>query len=233
MRASLLGVAAAAVLGASFTATFSLAGGDNTIYIRQESPAGSLEGNTLSVDQSGAYGSLIIGPTLPSMLRFININLESGLRGEPAPALQRGEGNKATVVIEGEGGVLQLLQDTSPFRNLQQANSNTQNNARVDMTDASLGGVIQLGTDNTANLRLTDSTGLIAQFGTELTANLTVGTNGDGRIVQIGNRNNAQLDVPGGTSATYTQIGNNLSSVQPVEVFSTNSGNITITQTGF
>lgn len=233
MRASLLSVAVAAAFGASFTATASQAGDDNAIYIKQESPAGSLAGNTLSVDQSRAKESLIIGPTLPSLLQFINIDIQSGLQGEPAPALQRGEGNKATVVIEGEGGVLQLLQDTSPFRALQQANSNTQNTARVELTGSSLGGVVQLGTDNTANLNLTDSTGLIAQFGTDLRADLTVGANGDGRIVQIGNRNTAQLDVPGGTSATYTQIGNNLSSVQPVEVFSTNSGNITITQTGF
>lgn len=235
MRAALSGAIVATATAALLSAGPSLAGDNNAVYIKQESPTGSLAGNSLTIDQSAAQNSLVIGPSVPSMLRFLNIDLESGLQGAPRAASQRGEGNEATITMMGDGGVLQLLQDTSPFQALQQAESGTSNSATVTMTGAALGAVVQLGTDNTANLQLTEANGLIAQLGTQLDATLTVnGPGSSGQIMQIGARNNASVEILGsGTNVTYTQIGSDLTSTQGVEVFTTNSGNISITQTGF
>lgn len=213
----------------------SMAGDNNAVYIKQESPAASMAGNALTIDQSAASNSLVIGPNVPSMLRFLNIDLQSGLQGAPRPASQRGEGNQATITMKGDGGVLQLLQDTSPFQAMQQAGSGTSNSATVSMTGAALGAVVQLGTRNRADLELNEANGLVAQFGADLTAELSVdGRGSSGQIVQIGNRSNAAVDILGsGTNVTYTQVGNDLVQSQGVEVFTTNSGNISITQTGF
>lgn len=212
-----------------------LAGESNTVYIKQESPAGSLTGNSLIIDQSEAQNSLVLGPNVPSMLRFLDMDIQSGLQGAPRPASQRGEDNEAVITMRGDGGVLQLLQDTSPFQPMQQAGSGTGNRATVDMTGAALGAVVQLGTGNTANLVLNEANGLVGQFGSGLTATLNVtGPGSSGQIMQIGRGSDASVTIQGsGTNVTYTQIGNDLTSSQGVEVFTTNSGNISITQTGF
>ncbi len=235
MRAASLVAIVTAAAVPLLSAGPSLGGDNNAVYIKQESPVGSLAGNSLTIDQSAAQNSLVIGPSVPSMLRFLDIDIQSGLLGAPRPASQRGEGNEATITMRGDGGVLQLLQDTSPFQAMQQAGSDTSNSATVTMTGAALGAVVQLGTGNTANLALNEANGLIAQLGTNLTADLEVtGPGSSGQVLQIGNRSSASVEILGsGTNVTYTQIGNDLSSSQGVEVFTTNSGNISITQTGF
>lgn len=230
--------AAAVVFGVFAAANDSLAGDGNLIHIRQESPAGSQVGNSLSIDQSKANDSLVAGPSLPALLPYLGLNLDSAARSS-APALQRGEGNVATVTMtgpdgnEGAGGTLLLLQDTSPGTALQMPNSGTSNIATVTTAGAALGAIIQMGTGNQANLALDDSRGLIGQFGTRLTATLNVEAGGNGQIVQIGNRSTAELTVPAGTSATYVQAGNDLATTGVQVITATNPGTITINQTAW
>lgn len=235
MRMLSLAVAAAA-LGVFAAATDSQAGDGNVIHIKQESPAGSQVGNSLSINQFEANGSLVAGPSVPSLLPYLGLTLDTAASGSLRPALQRGEGNEATVTMKGDGGTLLLLQDTSPGMRLQTATGGTSNVATVNTAGAALGAVIQMGTGNDATLDLDNSRGLIGQFGTNLTANLSVGERGNGQIVQVGNGSTAALTVPEGASATYVQIGNGLESVGQTGVqiiTATNPGMITINQTAW
>lgn len=235
MRSTLLGAAAAMALGAILAAGSSYAGDENTIHLKQESPLGSLHGNTLSVDQSTANRSAVGGPNLPVSMSPPELTLDMVAGGTPSAALQRGEGNVATLTMTGDGGTLLLMQDTSPGGALQMPGSGTSNYAEVTTIGAALGAVVQMGTGNRAELDLDNSRGLIGQFGTDLNAKLQVGSGGQGRIVQVGHNNRTELMVSAGADVTYSQIGNNLTTVNPaaVQVFATNPGNITITQTGF
>ena len=235
MRMLSLAVAAAA-LGVFAAATDSQAGDGNVIHIKQESPAGSQVGNSLSINQFEANDSLVAGPSVPALLPYLGLTLDTAAGGSLRPALQRGEGNEATVTMKGDGGTLLLLQDTSPGRSLQAATGGTGNAATVNTAGAALGAVIQMGTGNDATLDLDNSRGLIGQFGTDLTANLSVGDGGNGQIIQVGNGSTAALTVPEGASATYVQIGNGLESVGQTGVqiiTATNPGMITINQTAW
>lgn len=235
MRVSSLSVAAA-VVGVIAIAGGSQAGDGNVIHIRQESPAGSPVGNSLSIDQSGASNSLVAGPSLPALLPYLGLTLDAAASSSLRPAFQRGEGNEATVTMTGDGGSLLLLQDTSPGTPLQMPGSGTSNVAVVTTTGAALGAVIQMGTGNNAGLVLDNSRGLIGQFGTNLRANLDVEAGGNGQIIQIGNRSTAELSVPAGASATYVQMGNDLGTAGQTGVqviTTTNPGTITINQTAW
>ena len=98
-----------------------------------------------------------------------------------------------------------------------------------------LGGVLQNGDQNIASLTLEEnSKGLISQNGLNNTADLTVQAKASGQVVQNGSDNEAAIVVQSGTNATVTQNGNGLSVNQSaLQVFSTNPGTISITQTGF
>lgn len=244
MRTILSGFVAALALGAVLAVAPSHAGDGNTIYIIQESPAGSASGNTLSVDQSQASDSFVLGPG-DGLLQHVRTLDRSGIVDESVPdalvssqtslvpALQRGSGNIATLTIEGSNAEIQLLQDNQNYLYL----ADSGNVATVVTASAnSLGAIVQEGGGNNATLSLgNNAQGLIGQFGTNLTADLTVPGSSSGQIVQIGNNSQATLSVNSGASVTYTQVGDNLGSVNPatVQVFTTNPGNITITQTGF
>lgn len=261
MRAAVL-----TILGFSFAAGVAYAGDNNTVHIRQESPIGSSNGNTLMLDQSKASNSAVLGPSQGLLDSLAGV--QSGTwyfaegnwlyKGEYDPesqdpnfdskgitlssakagdnhALQRGEGNSATLKLEGYGGELQLLQDTGQSMAEPRNPASVVNTASATLIGSSLGTIIQQGVENNATLTLTDATGLISQRGERLSATLTVGSGGSGQIVQVGDGNSAELLVNSGASATYTQVGNNLEAIAPtaVEVFATNPGSITITQTGF
>lgn len=253
MRSMSMVAAGVFSIGVAITGTPSHAGDGNMIYIKQESPAASTIGNSLSIDQSAASNSLVHGPSaeLLEVLGTFSANDPQAemlvpFSGNAAGATfgtQRGEGNQATLTIDGAGGELQLLQDTGPDQQLLPAPGTTVGNqATITASGAVLGGVIQLGESNTANLNLTGgglpgTTGLISQRGTNLTADLTVEGGGKGQVVQIGNNNNTgQVVVSDQTTLTYTQVGDNLTPVGQTGVqviSSTNPGNISITQTGF
>jgi hypothetical protein len=238
-------------LGVAIGASQSHAGDGNMIYIKQESPAGSTAGNSLTIDQSKADNSLVHGPSaeLLELLGAISTTQQgddivtfSGNLPGTTFGTQRGEGNQATLSIKGDGGELQLLQDSSPTQAvLPPAGTTSGNQATITASGAVLGGIIQLGESNTADLNLSGgvgpATGLISQNGSGLSANLAVGSGGSGQIVQIGNNSDTgDVTVPPNVSLTYTQVGDNLAPVgaSAVQVISTtNSGNISITQTGF
>lgn len=243
MRNILSGSAAALAFGAVLAATPSHAGSDNTIHIIQESPVGSMSGNTLSVDQSNADRSQIAGPSLRAVLPHLGLDLNAAQQGGLRPALQIGEKNSADVTMENNGGLLMLHQDSSPGAGVQSlpVAAQTGNTATVSMMgNDAIGAVIQIGTDNSAALSLNSNNarGLIGQFGTNLDATLVVsGAGRSGQIVQVGANHDANLEVTGG-SATLTQLGsgatyNNGTGSAAVQVNTTNSGNVTITQIGF
>jgi hypothetical protein len=226
-----------AILAASFVAfsTGATAGEGNTLRVLQESSSGSFSGNSLSVDQSRASNSLVLGPNqaMTSALEGKTLTL-NGLQfasdGPDRPALQRGEGNSATVVITGDGGQLQLLQDNS------KAGTSSGNKAEATLAEGALGGVFQLGDGNEATLKVDPlGKGLIAQNGNGNFANLVVHGGGEGQIIQNGNANNQPLTVNSNTTVMVTQNGNGLQPVGTtgIQVFSTNPGTISITQTGF
>lgn len=225
-------------------ATPSLAGSNNIVNIRQENISGQ-PGNTLSIDQSQADNSAVIGLTESQIGFTSTLSRETVLENEqllsifpamPAPAdpaaLQLGANNSATVVITGDGSVARLQQgaDGAPSSN---------NTAEIEIVGiGSSGTVVQGGLGgNEATLEISadSAAGLIGQFGANLTATLNVAPNATGRILQKGTGSEAALDVQSNSTVTYTQIGDNLQPIGQgsVQFFSTNPGNITITQTGF
>ncbi|MCA0060436.1 MULTISPECIES: hypothetical protein [unclassified Mesorhizobium] len=231
MRKSTAVLASALVLCSSPA----FAGDNNVLKIIQTSPPGALEGNVLSSDQSRATGSLVAGPTQQMIDNALGGTLSVGdlyrMEQETAPsALQTGQGNTATLTIEGDGGQLFLLQDNS-------AGGTLGNSAQLSAFGAdSLGAVLQLGDGNDASLTVGGgATGLIVQNGSGNANSLTVGSGGSGEIVQNGNGNTFSTSVAANTAVTITQNGNNLSpvGVTGMQVFSTAPGTVSITQTGF
>jgi hypothetical protein len=211
------------------------AGENNRLYVIQQNTGGSpLTGNSLTADQTDASNSLIAGPSQDLLDREANQTLSVGdlepIVGEPAAAAQQlGQNNKAGIVLSGNGGQLQILQD----------NTNTPgvgNTAAVTGGTDALGAVLQIGDDNFARLDLdTGATGLIAQRGFDNSGTLSVAPGATGELIQNGNGNTQGLEVFSRNQVTATQNGNNLQPVnaQAIQVFSTNPGVISITQTGF
>ncbi|WP_343313479.1 hypothetical protein AAIB41_00020 [Brucella sp. BE17] len=208
---------------------------ENVLKIIQTSPSGALEGNILSLDQSLATGSLVAGPTQQMIEGALasRLNVDYLYRQDPASApsaLQTGQGNIATLIMEGEGSQFLLLQDNS-------AGGALGNLAQLSAFGAnSLGAVLQIGDGNDASLTVgSDATGLIVQNGSHNSNSLSVGSGGSGEIIQNGNGNNFSMSVAGNTSVTITQNGNNLSpaGMAGMEVFSMSPGTVAITQTSF
>lgn len=206
------GFAAAVTSGCLFLAMAGTAsaGNGNELYLLQEKTFGT-EGNTLSVDQSQANGSLIQG-------------LKIGHR-----ATQKGDGNLARIIVEGDGGRVNLLQDNSTSRG-------AGNSAVVNLSGNALATVGQVGANNAATLSVAGALaqGSIFQAGKSNQASLQVsGQKAQGFVTQIGNNNTTGLSVTGpGTTVSYTLIGNNVTNVPGggVQVY-TNGAAVSITQT--
>jgi hypothetical protein len=206
-----------------FSASFALlcgpsqAGDGNRIYVLQERTNGN-GGNTLSVDQSNANDSLVRGP-----LQGANQSLE---------AKQLGGDNKATLVIDGNGGTIQLLQSNPAT---EPGNGNT---ANVGLSGSGTALVSQIGSLNGAKLNVSGdlAKGSIVQTGDLNQAELKVeGSGASGSVTQDGNNNVTSLNVTGaGTSVNYTLNGSNLTTVpgSGVQVY-TNGATVTITQSAF
>ena len=212
------------------------AGDGNVLRVIQESLPGSVAGNSLLVDQSGATNSLVSGPSDAMRAKVLTQTLELGdltsAEGDEArAALQKGERNSATITMTGEGGELQILQDNFAIP------SAIGNTATVNaLGNGTLGAVLQLGDGNQASLDLAESSkGLIVQNGFGNKGSLDVEANGSGELIQNGNNNLYPAAVAGGTTVTVTQNGSNLQpvGVTALQVFSTNPGTISVTQTGF
>lgn len=218
-----------------FGALPAFAGDNNVLKIIQTSPPGALAGNSLLSDQSRAIGSLVAGPTQQMIeeARVGTLDVGDLYRADPMTgpsALQTGQGNTATLTIDGNAGQLLLLQDNS-------AGGMLGNSAQLSAFGAdSLGAVLQIGDGNDALLTVGDGArGLIVQNGSGNANALTVGSSGSGEIIQNGNGNTFSTTVAANTSVTITQNGNNLSpaGVTGMQVFSTAPGTVAITQTSF
>ncbi|NGN44753.1 hypothetical protein G6N74_27225 [Mesorhizobium sp. CGMCC 1.15528] len=232
----MVGKSKAILTGILFFCAFPASAGDNNVLkIMQTSPLGAIEGNILSSNQSLATDSLVAGPTQQmiedALARTLNVGDLYRMDQATAPyALQTGQGNTATLTIEGDGGQLLLLQDNS-------AGGTLGNSAQLSAFGAdSLGAVLQIGDGNDASLTVGGgATGLIVQNGSGNANSLTVGSGGSGEIIQTGNGNTFSTSVAANTSVTITQNGNNLSpaGVTGMQVFSTAPGTVSITQTSF
>lgn len=227
------------VTAAALAAPQARAGDNNVLRVIQESPSGSITGNTLFADQSNASNSLVIGPSagleaaargLTGSSNLLSVDALTSQAGDPdSEATQRGSGNTASIVMSGDGGEVQLLQDNS-------LSGFAGNSANVTTAGNALGAVLQTGDSNKATLDIdAGGKGLIAQNGNSNEGSLSVDAGGTGKLVQNGNGNFYPVTVNAGTNVTVTQNGSGL---QPVgiagmQVYSTNPGAISITQTGF
>ena len=229
MRSSIAVLILLAATGAA------VAGDNNEAYLIQLSPLGTIEGNTLSIDQEDAsdsrvqgIGSQLIGEG-PSWL------FNAIIGTDPLLATQRGEGNQATVGMNGTGGQLQLLQTNFESSPWVPGEAGGYNNAILNSLGDSLGAVVQIGESNMAELSLdAGAQGLIAQWGTGLSATLNVASDGQGTIFQKGNGSSVgTVNVLSNNAVTWTQIGDGLTATSPGLIFSTSPGAITITQIAF
>lgn len=209
------------------------AGAENQAFVRQVSPEGSLHGNTLVLDQSGAQGSSLTGVTLDTgnpLLSAVANGALAVLGNDADFATQTGEGNAARLVL-GDNSQVQLFQ-SSAFVAGAQGNS-----AEVNAAANARGTVVQVGDLNQANLDLgIGASGLVTQLGSRLSTDLSVESGASATVAQVGNGSIASLTVASGTSVELTQRGDNLVSSIPggVQVISNvNTGNIVITQSSW
>lgn len=231
MRWSLGVLLTAAALGFSASA---IAGSGNTLRIIQESPNGGSAGNSLSVDQSEANNSLVLGPTaaMTSDLQGGTLTIRDLTPGTDSPdrsAIQRGANNIATVMITGDTGQLQLYQDNGEA-------TKSRGNIAKAVIDGGLGAVLQFGDHNQATLDVDlGGAGLIAQKGNNNWGKLAVGAAGTGALIQNGNGNSYMLSVDPGTRTIVTQTGDGMTTPDNsvLRVYSSNPGTIIINQTGF
>lgn len=201
--------------------------------------------NTLTIQQSGDGNSLFVDQSLASNSRV------RGLIGEAA--VQAGGNNRATITIQDgtnpSGGGAVFLEQHNNGAGVNQAN--------VTSTNGGIGIVAQRGTGNSAALQVDGSqpsplsppftgpllsgmsaigtiNGAVIQNGDNNRASLATGLQTKGAIVQNGSDNNANLDLTlsnPGSSAVYSQNGNNLQSLTDVQVITNSFGTVAVTQT--
>jgi hypothetical protein len=205
-----------------------LAGNGNTLYLVQESPAGTTGGNNFLSDQTLANSSSI------------------GL--DWFPAKQLGTDNTADITIKSDCsglstpdqcGQLTFLQDNTGHgltgQVLQAFNlsSHDKNAASVAINGLGHADLQQLGGGNTAKLSVDDGYGDISQAGLNNSATLTLVSASTGSIVQAGSSNIASMTVNsiGSGGANLTQIGSHLQS-GPIIVDTTSRVGISILGVG-
>ena len=224
-----------------------LAGDLNNANVLQLSPAGSIDGNTLRIDQrlgtgttiQGIDGKLLSifpltagGKFAAHVVANAITDLSLQTTNDSASAKQIGEANDAEITVSGTGGTIELFQSAGPFTPFAAGAASGANTATITADGNALGGIIQVGELNQATLSLTDAKGLITQLGNNLSSDLSVGAGGSGTVVQVGsNSTTGTVNVIGGTNLTYVQVGNNLSQSSAVSAYSTSPANIIITQT--
>nr|WP_321459171.1 hypothetical protein [uncultured Cohaesibacter sp.] len=220
-----------------------LAGDQNILVLKQEGA-----GNTIAIDQQNATGSQIGGvnfientPLETSEFEVLDMDnpleMSAGLEN---PILQEGDGNSATITIEGTDDVVYLQQNSQ--------GQTTGNNADIYVNSGtgapSFAGVVQNGGGNNASISIDGSlsNGTILQNGSNNNGTIDIDGNGvTAALTQVGNDNDSQLVAQGtSTSATgvdsanvsYTLYANGVTTTQPVAV-TTNGASVSITQTQF
>ena len=233
------------ILSASLTVALSLgvggaavAGSGNNAFVIQETPPNVSDGNSLSIDQSGASNSSVAGVSRTDTPADDGANTISLLPdqndtqspGISAPymsfdsgeaATQSGIGNSASIVA-GSDTQVGLFQ------------SGEYNDGTID---AGSGQVLLYQEGNNNSGTLTTASGASAasllQEGNYNVGTVTVdGSNAEGLLTQVGDRNTTNLDVTtAGASVSYTVEGNNTSTSLPASVVSTSGGGqVTIIQ---
>jgi hypothetical protein len=181
-----------------------LAGNGNTLYLVQDSPRGTTDGNNFLSDQT--------------LANYSSIGTNS------SPALQSGTGNKADITIrnnclsqplDGSCGLLMFRQDntgadlggvltTVPTTLLP-------NQATVTIAGIGDGSIQQIGGRNVATLNVENGAGTISQKGLDNTATLTLDGAANGSIQQQGIGNSGGLHVTSlGGEGHLTQTGTGL-----------------------
>lgn len=229
---------AMAIAGVTVLAAAPVSAGDNnSAFVRQLSPDGSINGNVLSLDQTGATNATVKG--VSNILAGNGAAFALGLLGNTSQiATQRGEGNTATLTMTGNGGQLELFQTASPLQQWAPGAAGGNNTANIELNAAGLAGIVQIGSDNIAGISVLGdgARGLVSQAGSNLTADLTVGSGGTGRIVQIGsNIDSGSVTIPPDSMVTLTQTGSNISPLGTglQVLIATNPGHIVINQTSW
>tara|TARA_R110002020_G_C16317621_1_gene774439 strand:+ start:3499 stop:4407 length:909 start_codon:yes stop_codon:yes gene_type:complete len=166
------------------------------------------------------------GPSAGDSEETISFERLSAVQDGGNPALQQGSGNSASIVIEGNGGQVGLLQ-SNPITGFG-------HNANISVYGSGSALVGQLGDNNTAFLTVVGGSGAVLQDGIGNHANLSVGGGSTGLISQIGNSNVTSLEVPsGGANVSYLVYGNGLTGSTPAEVMSNAPGKVVIRQYQF
>jgi hypothetical protein len=182
-----------------------LAGNGNTLYLVQDSPAGTTDGNNFLSDQTLANYSSI------------------GTNG--SPALQSGTGNQADITIKSKCSISSPAA-TCGYLAFTQDNTGAglegvltvvpeallSNYAKVTIDGLGTAAILQHGGNNSATLEVVDGHGDITQTGLDNKATLTLASATTGSIEQRGINNRVGMNVigVGGGGATLTQIGSNL-----------------------
>jgi len=233
------GLALASVVAIT-TAGAAAAGSGNNASVLQESFANSVTGNSLSIDQTDANGSIIAGAERTGAdpdeanridsnqgangneIEFLTPNAPLITADTAGAATQSGSGNEATITTGGSG----------TFVGLRQTGDN--NTAGITGTSGQVL-LFQDGNGNDGTLSTSDGATLasLLQAGNDNTATVTVsGIDSEGVLAQIGSGNTTDLNVDtNGASVSFTVQGNNTSATLPANVVSSaGGGQITIIQ---
>ena len=171
----------------------------------------------------GKWGHHHNGLTMGDSAETISFERLSAAQDAESPALQKGSGNSASIVLEGNGGQVGLLQINPLTGGGHTANINVYGDG-----SALVG---QLGDNNVALLTVDGGSGAILQDGLSNQASLSVGSGSTGLISQIGNSNETSLVVPsGGANVSYLVYGNGLTGSTPAAVVSNAPGTVVIRQ---
>ncbi|WP_412504386.1 hypothetical protein [Roseovarius sp. SYSU LYC5161] len=233
------------ILSASLTAALSLgaggaavAGSGNNAFVIQETPPNVSDGNSLSIDQSGASNSSVAGVSrnsvdpndatniislapAPDETQFLSIE-DPLISFDPnGAATQSGIGNSASIVA-GSDTQVGMFQ------------SGDYNDGSID---AGSGQVLlyQEGNNNSGTLSTAGGASrasLLQEGNNNVGTVAVVGTDAEGLLTQVGDGNNTSLDVTtAGASVSFTVEGNNTSTSLPASVVSTSGGGqVTIIQ---
>ena len=171
----------------------------------------------------GKWGHHHKGPTDGDSGETVSFERLSAVQDAGSSALQQGSGNSASIVIEGNGGQVGLLQ-SNPITGIGHT-------ASINVYGGGSALVGQLGDNNTAFLTVNGVSGAVLQDGIGNHANLSVGSGSTGLISQIGNSNVTSLEVPsGGANVSYLVYGNGLTGSTPAVVMSNAPGTVVIRQ---
>lgn len=219
---------------AAFVATSAVAGDGNQIYLEQRNASGALSGNTISIDQSAASNSAVVGSpwTTDAIKQAAEGPLEAHA-SDPStsggntfsPALQSGSGNTAAISMTGSGGQVLFHQ------------SGTQGNvAAISVIGSATADFFQDGSGNDGSIDVegTGAFALLHQIGDGNRGEVTArGPNANAELTQIGNDGDFSLTVPSDTSVVYQVEGNGVTQLRSGASVISNANSVIVRQTAY